>query len=105
MAWLGFGKKETMDVITGDYYQSFSTPFGEIGKGNLTLPFIRSYSESDSYVRFGKPITVSPTDDVVEITENLKNTIGNLKQENIDYISKKYDKKLTKSKKYNDYKN
>lgn len=53
MAWLGFGKKETMDVITGDYYQSFSTPFGEIGKGNLTLPFIRSYSESDSYIRFG----------------------------------------------------
>lgn len=53
MAWFGFGKKETVDVITGDYYQSFSTPFGEIGKGNLALPFVRSYSESDSYVRFG----------------------------------------------------
>lgn len=53
MAWFGFGKKETVNVITGDYYQSFSTPFGEIGKGNLALPFVRSYSESDSYVRFG----------------------------------------------------
>lgn len=69
--------------------------------GCKIIPLAVNYGKglNDSYVRFGKPITVSPTDDVVEITENLKNTIGNLKQENIDYISKKYDKKLTKSKK------
>ena len=31
----------------------FSTPFGRIGEGNLSLPYIRAYSHTEPYIRFG----------------------------------------------------
>ena len=34
------------------FYSSFSTPFGKIGEGNLSLPYVRSYGE-EKFVRFG----------------------------------------------------
>ena len=46
-------------------------------------------------VRFGEPFYVLPTDDILEKTEYLKQTIGKLKQENIDY-EKEEAKKLIK---------
>lgn len=52
-----FNKKEdkpqTIVASTGPDYQSFSTPFGTIGKGNLALPFVRDYVGANQYVRFG----------------------------------------------------
>ncbi|MCI9434118.1 MAG: hypothetical protein HFI86_02420 [Bacilli bacterium] len=37
-------------------------------------------------VRFGNPISIAPTDDVMEKTEDLKEIIAYLKQQNIDYV-------------------
>lgn len=48
----------------------------------------------DLCVRFGKPMFIDPLDDVIEKTQELKETIGNLKQQNIDYVEKNKIKKL-----------
>ena len=51
MGWFNF-KKETK--ISVDSYQSFSTPFGKVGKGNLSLPYITDqYTGGGGYVLFG----------------------------------------------------
>jgi hypothetical protein len=39
-------------VIIDGKYQTFSTPFGAIGKGNLSLPYVRAYG-SEPFIRFG----------------------------------------------------
>jgi capsid portal protein len=54
MAWYNFNKNETKQevVVNEPLYSSFSTPFGKIGDGNLSLPYVRSYG-SEPYVRFG----------------------------------------------------
>lgn len=54
MAWYNFNKKQTTVVTTqdGPLYSQFSTPFGKIGEGNLSLPYVRGYG-SERYVRFG----------------------------------------------------
>lgn len=56
MAWYNFFNNKKTDVMVQpqvpDTYQTFSTPFGIIGKGNLSLPYIRSYG-SESFIRFG----------------------------------------------------
>jgi hypothetical protein len=54
MAWYNFNKKETTVVTTqdGPLYSQFSTPFGKIGEGNLSLPYVRGYG-SERYIRFG----------------------------------------------------
>ncbi len=69
--------------------------------GCKIVPIAVNYGSGlrDSYVRFGESITVSPTEDIVEATENIKNIIGDLKQENINYLSEKTNKSLIKSKK------
>ena len=53
MAWYNFSKKQE-SVTIGDepLYSQFSTPFGKIGEGNLSLPYVRSYG-SERFVRFG----------------------------------------------------
>ncbi len=55
MGFFNFNKKQTqpeeMKTDNGQYH-SFSTPFGTIGKGNLSTPYVRSYG-SESYCRFG----------------------------------------------------
>jgi hypothetical protein len=52
MGWFNFGKKEVQ--VSVDNYQTFSTPFGKIGKGNLSLPYITDqYTGGGGYVLFG----------------------------------------------------
>lgn len=34
--------------------QSFSTPFGKIGAGNLSTPYVYNYGQSQQYIRFGE---------------------------------------------------
>ena len=41
-----------LEVHVDNPMQSFSTPFGKIGDGNLSLPYVRSYG-SEPWVRFG----------------------------------------------------
>jgi len=50
-----FFKKEDpkVEVIESNNYHNFSTPFGQIGKGNLSLPYVRAYSHNEPYIRFG----------------------------------------------------
>jgi hypothetical protein len=53
MAWYNFGKKQESVVVENEpLYSQFSTPFGKIGDGNLSLPYVRSYG-SERFVRFG----------------------------------------------------
>lgn len=52
MAWYNFGKKQEMKIEEGPLYSTFNTPFGKIGEGNLSLPYVRGYG-SERYVRFG----------------------------------------------------
>lgn len=56
MAWYSlFNKTEEpkIDVVVDTKYQQFSTPFGVVGKGNLSLPYVRAYSPAEPYIRFG----------------------------------------------------
>lgn len=48
-------------------------------------------------VRFGEPIRINPTDDVIEKTDYLKEVIGTMVWENLEY-NKEYQKKLIKKK-------
>ena len=41
-----------LEVHVDNPMQSFSTPFGKIGDGNLSLPYVRAYG-SEPWVRFG----------------------------------------------------
>lgn len=51
MAWYNFKKSEEKK---DDQYQSFSTPFGKVGKGNLSLPYLNEqYKGAGGYVQFG----------------------------------------------------
>lgn len=53
MGFFNFKKKQTTTVVTNDpLYSQFSTPFGKIGEGNLSLPYVRGYG-SERYIRFG----------------------------------------------------
>jgi len=54
MAWYNFNKKQTMaiEVPNDPLFSTFSTPFGKIGEGNLSLPYIRAYG-SERFIRFG----------------------------------------------------
>ena len=51
MAWYNF-KNKTEQILDNPLYSQFSTPFGKIGEGNLSLPYVRSYG-SERFVRFG----------------------------------------------------
>jgi hypothetical protein len=46
-------KKETVTEKVTPMISEFSTPFGKIGDGNLALPFVRAYSHTEPYIRFG----------------------------------------------------
>ena len=55
MAWYSLFNKQqtTVTVNESEPMKSFfNTPFGKIGDGNLSLPYVRAYG-SESYVRFG----------------------------------------------------
>lgn len=55
MAWYNFNKKEKTETPTEEkspLYSAFSTPFGKIGDGNLSLPYVRSFG-SERWCRFG----------------------------------------------------
>jgi hypothetical protein len=54
MAFWNFKKtnQEPLSTESDSLYSQFSTPFGSIGDGNLSLPYVRSYG-SEPYVRFG----------------------------------------------------
>ena len=51
MGLFNFNKKVTT-VENGPLISTFSTPFGKIGEGNLSTPWVKAYG-SESYVRFG----------------------------------------------------
>lgn len=51
MGWFNFNKKTDN---SNDKYQSFSTPFGKVGKGNLSLPYLNEqYKGAGGYIQFG----------------------------------------------------
>lgn len=55
MAWYNnlFKKQSSApEVVEG--YQSFSTPFLPVGKGNLTLPYVNGRYDLNKWVRFGE---------------------------------------------------
>jgi len=48
-----FFKKQEPTSVQITPMQSFNTPFGKIGEGNLSLPYVRAYSYQEPYIRFG----------------------------------------------------
>ena len=44
-------KQPKTEILEG--YQSFSTPFGKIGGGNLTLPYVNGRYQVAGYVPYG----------------------------------------------------
>lgn len=55
MAWYNFNKKEKKQetgIGEGPLFSTFNTPFGKVGEGNLSLPYVRSYG-AERWVRFG----------------------------------------------------
>ena len=54
MAWYNnLFKKETKTVEVLEGYQSFSTPFLPVGKGNLTLPYVSNRYSANQWINFG----------------------------------------------------
>lgn len=53
MKFLGFniGKEKGLEVKEG--YQSFSSPFMNVGEGNLSLPYVNPRQQTNGYIRFG----------------------------------------------------
>jgi len=54
MAWYNDifkSKSKGPEVVEG--YQSFSTPFLPVGRGNLTLPYVNGRYDTNKEVRFG----------------------------------------------------
>jgi hypothetical protein len=53
MGFLNFGKKkETETKLGGPLHSEFSSPFGKVGTGDLSLPYVRAYGK-EPYIRFG----------------------------------------------------
>lgn len=53
MGLFSFGSKKKVEIVeSAPLYSQFSTPFGKIGDGNLSLPYVRAYG-SEKYIRFG----------------------------------------------------
>jgi hypothetical protein len=48
---LNIGKEKGLEVKEG--YQSFSTPFMNVGEGNLSLPYVNARQQVNGYIRFG----------------------------------------------------
>lgn len=47
------GKKDSVEVVQGNNYQAFSTPFLKVGEGNLALPYVNSRQVVNGRIRFG----------------------------------------------------
>ena len=45
-------KQQSPEVVEG--YQSFSTPFGRIGSGNLSLPYVNGSHQTSGWIPFGE---------------------------------------------------
>lgn len=48
-----FAKKQEIKEENNPFLSTFSSPFGKIGEGNLALPYVRGYSTTEPYIRFG----------------------------------------------------
>lgn len=48
---LNIGKDKGLEVKEG--YQSFSSPFMNVGEGNLSLPYVNPRQQTNGYIRFG----------------------------------------------------
>ena len=49
-----FKKQETVTEKITPMISEYSTPFLKVGQGDLSLPYVRAYSHSEPYVRFGE---------------------------------------------------
>lgn len=47
-------QEQTTSIEVNPNMSTFSTPFGKIGEGNLSLPYVRSYSGTEPWIRFGQ---------------------------------------------------
>jgi hypothetical protein len=115
MSWFGLVKDKKIDVSV-DNYQTFSTPFGKLGNGNLSLPYINDqYTGGSGYVRFGNDnlypqilnqlYYTSPLhSSIVNFTSSAvvgggyeMNTTGKTAKDKVDYFTFEQRIKLSKS--------
>lgn len=50
---INFGESKAPQPTAKESYQSYSTPFGKIGEGNLSLPYIDAAMTVNNYIWFG----------------------------------------------------
>ncbi|MCI8347680.1 MAG: hypothetical protein HFJ12_07040 [Bacilli bacterium] len=71
--------------------------------GCLVVPTAVSFNDpksiKESIVRFGKPFRVSPTEKILDKTQEMMNIVGDLKQKNIDWLEKNRVKVKSRTKK------
>ena len=79
MAWFNLNNNKTAtEVKEGPLFSEFSTPFGKIGEGNLSMPYVRSYG-SEPYVRFGNDNLFPQIINQMYFTSPLNGSIINFK--------------------------
>lgn len=83
------GRTNRNEAFLLDFHPGAAAIAQSCGCKIVPIAVSETYNKStgEPCVRFGHPFTVQPTDDVMQITDELRNTIGNLKQQNIDYIN------------------
>ena len=57
MAWFTLNKNKQKEITVSStdspLFSTFSSPFMKVAGGNLSLPYVRAYSSSEPYIRFG----------------------------------------------------
>lgn len=92
------GRTNREHVFLMDFHPGAVAIARDVGCPLLPISVNDNYSKKngDLCVRFGEPIYIEPDADVIEETAKLKNIIGDLKQQNIDYCEEQKSLKRTR---------
>ena len=90
------GKTNRTKVFLNEFHPGAVAIAKTTGKRIVPMAINDNYSKDSGSlcVRFGKPMTILPTDDVIEKTEELKADIGLLIFENMEYVQKESKEKI-----------
>lgn len=95
------GKTNRTKVFLNEFHPGAVAIAKTTGKKIVPIAINDNYSKDSGplCVRFGEPMTISPTDDVIEKTEELKGNIGLLIFENMEYVREEGISKIKKKEK------
>lgn len=90
------GKTNRTNVFLNEFHPGAVAIAKTTGKKIVPIAINDNYSKNSGplCVRFGEPMTILPTDDIMEKTEELKGNIGLLIFENMEYVQAKEKEKV-----------